>query len=136
MPFAAGSDIFGALIIGSRDPESFSSGERALLETIGREVGAGILRRMLHHQLEAANSEANLYLDILTHDIRNASNVANIYADILIDELEGEAALHARKLKDAIRKIIDITANVATNQEDPREPGRACTRRSPCCDPR
>ncbi|NLA31108.1 MAG: PAS domain S-box protein [Methanomicrobiales archaeon] len=114
MPFAAGSDIFGALIIGSRDPESFSSGERALLETIGREVGAGILRRMLHHQLEAANSEANLYLDILTHDIRNASNVANIYADILIDELKEDAALHARKLKDAIRKVIDITANVAT----------------------
>jgi len=69
---------------------------------------------MLHQRLEAANREANLYLDILTHDIRNADNVANIYADLLIDELEGEAARHARKLKDGIRKSIEITANVAT----------------------
>ncbi|WP_243670577.1 HAMP domain-containing histidine kinase [Methanoculleus chikugoensis] len=61
-----------------------------------------------------ANREANLYLDILTHDIRNADNVANIYADLLIDELEGEPARHARKLKDGIRKSIEITANVAT----------------------
>jgi len=55
-------------------------------------LGAGLLRRMLLRRLEAANREANLYLDILTHDIRNADNVANIYADTLIDELEGEAA--------------------------------------------
>ncbi len=102
------------LVVGSRDRGSFSSEERALLEAIGREIGAGILRRTLHRRLEAANQEANLYLDILTHDIRNADNVANIYVDILIDELEGEAALHARKLKDAIRKSVEITTNVAT----------------------
>jgi len=114
IPLVAESDTFGALIVGSRDPRSFSPGERALLEGIGREIGAGILRRMLHRRLEAANCEANLYLDILTHDIKNASNVVSIYADILIDELEGDAAHHARKLKDGIRKIIEITANVAT----------------------
>ncbi|WP_333582942.1 PAS domain S-box protein [Methanoculleus bourgensis] len=114
IPLAAESEVFGALLIGSRDRGSFSPGERALLEAIGREIGAGLLRRMLLRRLEAANREANLYLDILTHDIRNADNVANIYADILIDELEGEAALHARKLKDGIRKSIEITTNVAT----------------------
>jgi len=114
IPLAAESEVFGALLIGSRDRGSFSPGERALLEAIGREIGAGLLRRVLLHRLEAANREANLYLDILTHDIRNADNVANIYADILIDELEGEAALHARKLKDGIRKSIEITTNVAT----------------------
>ena len=69
---------------------------------------------MLYRRLEAANQEANLYLDILTHDIRNADNVTNIYADLLIEELEGEPARHARKLKDGIRKSIEITANVAT----------------------
>ncbi|MFY9405606.1 MAG: PAS domain S-box protein [Candidatus Methanoculleus thermohydrogenotrophicum] len=114
IPLVAESDIFGMLVVGSRDRGSFSSEERALLEAIGREIGAGILRRTLHRRLEAANQEANLYLDILTHDIRNADNVANIYVDILIDELEGEAALHARKLKDAIRKSVEITTNVAT----------------------
>ncbi|HOI12610.1 MAG TPA: PAS domain S-box protein [Methanoculleus sp.] len=114
IPLVVESDVVGALIIGSRDRGSFSHDERALLEAVGREIGAGITRGMLHRRLEAANREANLYLDILTHDIRNADNVANIYADILIDELEGEPARHARKLKAGIKKSIEITANVAT----------------------
>ena len=114
IPLTAESETVGVLAVGSRDRGFFSPGERGLLEAIGREIGAGILRWILHHQLEAANREANLYLDILTHDIKNADNVANIYADILIAELEGEVALHTQKLKDAIRKSIEITTNVAT----------------------
>jgi PAS domain S-box-containing protein len=114
IPLVVESDVVGALIIGSRDRGSFSPDERALLEAVGREIGAGITRGMLYRRLEVANREANLYLDILTHDIRNADNVANIYADILIDELEGEPARHARKLKAGIKKSIEITANVAT----------------------
>ncbi|NMA09502.1 MAG: ATP-binding protein, partial [Methanomicrobiales archaeon] len=39
---------------------------------------------------------------------------AHIYADLLIDELEGDPARYARKLKDGIRKSIEITTNVAT----------------------
>ncbi|MCM2465820.1 PAS domain S-box protein [Methanoculleus oceani] len=114
IPLVVESDVVGALLIGSRDRGSFSHDERALLEAVGREIGAGIMRGMLYRRLEVANREANLYLDILTHDIRNADNVANIYADILIDELEGEPARHARKLKAGIKKSIEITANVAT----------------------
>ena len=114
IPLTVESEIVGALLIGSRSRGSFSPEERALLEAIGRELGTGILRGMLYQRLEAANREANLYLDILTHDIRNADNVANIYADFLIEELDGEPARHARKLKDGIKKSIEITANVAT----------------------
>ncbi len=114
IPLVVESDVIGAFLIVSRDRRSFPPEERALLEAIGREIGAGILRGMLYQRLEAANREANLYLDILTHDIRNADNVANIYADLLIDELDGEPARHARKLKDGIKKSIEITANVAT----------------------
>ncbi|MCK9278749.1 MAG: PAS domain-containing sensor histidine kinase [Methanoculleus sp.] len=114
IPLVVESNVVGALLIGSRGQGSFSPDERALLEAVGREIGAGILHGMLYQRLEAANREANLYLDILTHDIRNADNVANIYADLLIDELEGEVARHARKLKDGIKKSIEITANVAT----------------------
>ncbi|MDV2482132.1 PAS domain S-box protein [Methanoculleus sp. Wushi-C6] len=114
VPLVVEPDTVGALLIGNRERVSFSPEERALLEAIGREIGVGILRGMLYQRLEAANREANLYLDILTHDIRNADNVANIYADILIGELDGEPARHARKLKDGIRKSIEITANVAT----------------------
>jgi len=114
IPLVVESNVVGALLIGSRGQGSFSPDERALLKAVGREIGAGILHGMLYQRLEAANREANLYLDILTHDIRNADNVANIYADLLIDELEGEVARHARKLKDGIKKSIEITANVAT----------------------
>lgn len=114
IPLTVESEIVGALLVGSRTRGFFSPEERALLEAIGRELGTGILRGMLYQRLEAANREANLYLDILTHDIRNADNVANIYADLLIDELDGEVARHARKLKDGIKKSIEITANVAT----------------------
>ena len=114
IPLVVESDVFGALLIGSRDRGSFSPEERGLLEAVGREIGAGILRGLLYQRLEAANREANLYLDILTHDIKNADNVANIYADLLIDELDGEPARHARKLKKGIKKSIEITANVAT----------------------
>ena len=114
IPLVVESDVVGALLIGSRERGFFSHDERALLEAVGREIGAGIVRGMLYRRLEVANREANLYLDILTHDIRNADNVANIYADLLIDELEGEPGRHARKLKDGIRKSIEITANVAT----------------------
>ncbi len=114
IPLVVESDVVGTLLIGSRDRGFFSHDERALLEAVGREIGAGIMRGMLYRRLEVANREANLYLDILTHDIRNADNVANIYADLLIDELEGEPARHARKLKAGIKKSIEITANVAT----------------------
>jgi PAS domain S-box-containing protein len=114
IPLIVESDAVGALLIGSLDRETFSSEERGLLEAVSREIGAGILRGMLYQRLETANQEANLYLDILTHDIRNADNIASIYADLLIDELDGEPARHARKLKGGIKKSIEITANVAT----------------------
>jgi len=114
IPLVVESDVFGTLLIGSRDRGSFSPEERGLLETVGREIGAGILRGLLYQRLEAANQEANLYLDILTHDIKNADNVTNIYADLLIEELDGEPARHALKLKKGIKKSIEITANVAT----------------------
>ena len=114
IPLVVESDSFGTLLIGSRGRGSFSPEERGLLEAVAREIGAGILRGLLHQRLEAANQEANLYLDILTHDIKNADNVTNIYADLLIEELDGEAAQHALKLKKGIKKSIEITANVAT----------------------
>jgi PAS domain S-box-containing protein len=114
IPLVVESDVFGTLLVGSRHRGSFSPEERRLLEAVGREIGAGILRGLLYQRLEAANREANLYLDILTHDIKNADNVTNIYADLLIEELDGEPARHARKLKKGIKKSIEITANVAT----------------------
>ncbi|KDE56046.1 PAS domain S-box protein [Methanoculleus sp. MH98A] len=64
----------------------------------------------LHRELEAANREANLYLDILTHDIGNTENVSNLYAELLIESLEGEAAEYIKKLQSSVQKSIEILA--------------------------
>jgi PAS domain S-box-containing protein len=114
IPLTAESAVVGALVAASTTEREIPTENRRLLEAIGREIGVGILRGLLYQRLEAANREANLYLDILTHDIRNADNVANAYADILAETLEGEPQAHARKLKASIGKSIEILANVAT----------------------
>ncbi|MEN6512907.1 PAS domain S-box protein [Methanoculleus sp.] len=114
VPLIAESVVVGAVYAGSRTKKSFSREERALLETIGKEIGSGILKGMLHKKLEAANREANLYLDIMTHDIKNAENVSSLYADLLIEMLGGEAALYARKIRSSIRKSAEIIGNVTT----------------------
>ena len=114
VPLVAESVVVGAIYAGSRERESFSREERALLESIGREIGSGILKGMLHKKLEAAHREANLYLDIMTHDIKNAENVSGLYADLLIELLEGETAHYAKKIQSSIRKSADIIGNVST----------------------
>ncbi|WP_052959148.1 PAS domain S-box protein [Methanoculleus sediminis] len=68
----------------------------------------------LHRELEAANREANLYLDILTHDIGNTENVSNLYAELLIESLEGEAAGYVKKLQSSVQKSIEILGTVST----------------------
>ncbi len=114
IPLVAESVVVGAFYVGSRTGCSFSGEERTLLEAIGKEIGSGILKGMLHKRLEAAHREANLYLDIMTHDIRNAENVSNLYGDLLIEMLDGDAAEYARKMQGSIRKSIEIIANVST----------------------
>jgi len=114
IPLVVESDVVGALLIGTRERGFFSHDERALLEAVGREIGAGIVRGMLYRRLEAANREANLYLDIMTHDIKNAENVSNLYTDLLLEMLEGEAALYARKIRSSIHRSAEILGNVTT----------------------
>jgi signal transduction histidine kinase len=68
----------------------------------------------LHCELEVANREANLYLDILTHDIGNPENVSRRYTDLLLDTLDGEAAGYLGNLKRSINKSIEILGTVST----------------------
>jgi len=114
IPLIAESVVVGAVYVGSRTKESFSREEMTLLEMVGKEIGSGILKGMLHKKLEAANREANLYLDIMTHDIRNTENVSGLYADLLTEMLDGEAALYARKIRSSIQRSADILGNVTT----------------------
>ncbi len=114
IPLVAESSVVGALVLGNTAEPEIPAAIRRLLEAVGREVGAGVLRGMLYQRLEAANREANLYLDILTHDIRNADNVASIYADLLTDLLTGVEREYLQKIRASIRKSTEITANVGT----------------------
>jgi len=113
IPLMAESRIMGALAIGSSAGERVPPDARWLMEAISKEIGAGILRGTLYKQLEAANREANLYLDILTHDIRNANCVTILYTDLLMQILEGEPKTYVRKMKGSIDKSTEILANVA-----------------------
>jgi PAS domain S-box-containing protein len=114
IPLTAESTVVGAIAVGSVTGREIPPDVRELLEAIGREIGAGVLRGMLHTRLEAANREANLYLDIISHDIRNANNVATMYTDLLVEMLEGEPRTYVRKLKSSIDKSSEILANVMT----------------------
>ncbi|KUG18947.1 sensory transduction histidine kinase [hydrocarbon metagenome] len=114
IPLIAESVVVGALYVGSRRKAAFTGVDRELLEAIGRGIGAGILRGMLHRRLEAAHREANLYLDILSHDIKNAENVSSLYTDLLLDLLDGEAEQYAHKLRGSIAKSINILDKVST----------------------
>ncbi len=127
IPLIAESVVVGALFIGDKEKPAFSPGEKGLLEAIGKEIGAGVLRSLLHKRLEAANREANLYLDIMTHDIRNAENVASLYSDLLVEMLDGQAAEYAEKVRDSIRKGTEIVRHVSTirkirQESSPLEP--------------
>ncbi len=122
IPILAESVVVGALFLGSRKREGIRDEERRLLEAIGREIGSGVLRSMLHKRLEAAHRETNLYLDVMTHDIKNAENVANLYCDLLLDVLEGDVAQYARKLKESVRKSTGILQNVSTIRRIHQEP--------------
>jgi len=123
IPLVAESVVVGAIFIGSKSGQVFSPEERTLLEAIGNEIGSGILRGMLYRRLEAANREANLYLDIMTHDIKNAENVSSLYADLLIDILDGEAEEYVKKLRGSIRKSAGIIKDVSTIRRIHHEPG-------------
>ncbi len=122
IPILAESVVVGALFLGTRKREELFDEERRLLEAIGKEIGSGVLRSMLHKRLEAAHRETNLYLDVMTHDIKNAGNVANLYCDLLLDMLEGDAVDYARKLRESIKKSTGILQNVSTIRRIHQEP--------------
>ncbi|MDV4341945.1 PAS domain S-box protein [Methanoculleus sp. YWC-01] len=114
IPIMAHGRVIGALNVVAQAGNRFTDADRSLLTAIGREIGTSIERTMLIRQLETAEREANLYLDILSHDIRNAENVSGLYTDLLVDMLEGEARGYAEKLRSSLRKSVEILRNVST----------------------
>ena len=114
IPLLAHEKVVGALSVVNWESTGFTGADRSLLTAIGREVGSSLERAMLIRQLEAAEREANLYLDILGHDIRNAENISGLYADLLVDALTGKEKEYAQRVRSSVRKSIDILRNVST----------------------
>ncbi|HOI13895.1 MAG TPA: PAS domain S-box protein [Methanoculleus sp.] len=114
IPIIAHGKVVGALNVVAKSGDRFTAADRSLLTAIGKQIGTSVEHSMLIRQLETAEREANLYLDILSHDIRNAENVSGLYTDLLIDMLEGEARVYAEKLRSSLRKSVEILRNVST----------------------
>jgi PAS domain S-box-containing protein len=87
------------------------TGRKRVEEALGRRT-VDLVRKS--EEVEAARTEANLYLDIMTHDVQNANNVSRMYADLLVEVLAGDQRQYARKLHDSIDRSSEILKNVAT----------------------
>jgi PAS domain S-box-containing protein len=128
IPLLAQAKVVGAMNIASRKHYCFTDDEKIILESIGREIGGAVLKEMLNQQVsdlgfkakvyskevETANREANLYLDIMTHDINNANMTSLGYVDLLRDIQDPTLHDYVGKLERSVQKSIEIIRNVST----------------------
>jgi signal transduction histidine kinase len=114
IPFLADSRVIGAVHFMTSRKEAFPESERAILESLSREVGNAIHCGLLKEELAESNTLSNLYLDIMIHDINNANAVSLMYAELLAEMLEGERKEMAEKLTAGIRRSTGIISNVST----------------------
>jgi DNA-binding response OmpR family regulator/signal transduction histidine kinase len=114
IPLVSDSIVVGALYIGQRKGHHFSEREKAILESIGREIGGTILRGMLQEQLEEAYLEEQCYLDLLGKDMKTLEHSMMEHTRIVTELLQGAAGHYAEKLNEDIREIVEITNDIAT----------------------
>lgn len=135
IPLLAHAKVVGAMDIASRKHYRFTDDEKNILESIGREIGGAVLKEMLNQQVsnlglqatvyskevETANREANLYLDIMTHDINNANMTSLGYVDLLGDVQDPTLHDYVEKLERSVQKSIAIIRSVSTIRKLHRE---------------
>jgi len=114
IPLIAEDRVVGAMNITTTRDHQFTTDEKSILESIGREIGAAVVRTELQQQVQDACTRANLYLDIITHDVNNAIMAMMMYATLLTEILEGEDLLIAERLLSGINKSSEIIRNVST----------------------
>lgn len=114
IPLIADDRIVGGMNIISSCPHQFTADERGILESIGREIGAAVVKTELQQQVRSAYTRANLYLDIIVHDVNNAITAMMMYATLLTETLDGEDLLIAERLLRGIEKSGEIIRNVST----------------------
>jgi PAS domain S-box-containing protein len=114
IPLIADDRVVGAMNIVSSRIHQFTTDEKGILESIGREIGAAVVKTELQEQVRAAYTKANLYLDIITHDVNNAITAMMMYATLLTETLDGEERETAERLLTGIEKSGEIIRNVST----------------------
>ncbi len=114
LPLASDGTMIGVMTLISTRRHRFTAEEKGLLVAIGQETGRALDRLVLQRQLEAANEQANFYLDVMAHDINNANTSSLLYASLLEEILTGEEKQYARKLLAGIRQSTEIIGNVST----------------------
>ncbi|MDO9549780.1 MAG: response regulator [Methanoregula sp.] len=114
LPLTSASTVIGAIALISTTKHDFSGQEKALLSSIGTEIGNVVQKTLLLTRLEVANDETNLYLDIMTHDINNVNTGALGYLGLLAEGLEGENKKFADIVIKSINQSIEIIGNVST----------------------
>ncbi len=114
VPLRVEDRVFGALCVFSRGTDTLTPEIREILNSLGRELGAGLQKGLLQKRLEQLNDDANLYLDIMTHDINNANAGSLGYAEFLIEETSGETKEFARRVFSGIWQSVEIIRNVST----------------------
>jgi two-component system, OmpR family, sensor histidine kinase KdpD len=114
IPLVADDQIVGAMNITTVRDHQFTPEERSVLESIGREIGAAIVKTELQQQVQSAYTKANLYLDIISHDVNNAITSMMMYATLLTETLDGEDLEIAERLLSGTEKSAEIIRNVST----------------------
>jgi PAS domain S-box-containing protein len=114
IPISCESKVIGLLCLISPGNESFAEDDRAILESIGKEIGCAVQKLRLSDNLVEANRKANLYLDILVHDINNANLASLGYGELLTEMLSGKEKEVAGKLIEGVLKSREVIRNLDT----------------------
>jgi len=115
VPLKAEDQVIGAMLIADTGREHvFAPDEKALLSSIGQELGRTVMKKRMQDELEDAYRKANLYLDIMTHDINNVNTAALAYATFLEDMVGEPEKAYLSRVLSTIRQSINIIRNVST----------------------
>lgn len=104
IPLISKGKTIGALNIASKKEQSFSSEEKELLISIGREVGTILGRLQTDEALYEAFDRVSFYKDLFTHDISNIINNIHLALELSSNYFDDPKGLYKLKEKHEIMK--------------------------------
>lgn len=114
IPLVAEERVAGSLLLLSARDHSFDDGDRALIDSIAREIGTAVGKASLEARLRDAHERANLYLDILTHDVGNTVTTIDGATELLALQMERPEQGGLPQIRRGIGKVTEIIRNVST----------------------